>query len=340
MHIILVGTKAQLVKMAPVLIELRNREIAHKFVLTGQHSETVDDLITGFCLSSPDDILVPNHEADSKQKLLCWARSAWKTINALPYLDEARSIVVHGDTLSTLLGALLGRKRKIPVVHIEAGLRSFDILNPFPEEIIRILVSKLSTTFYAPGENAVKNLTNNRVPAASIIDTGENTILDSLRIAISSANSNPLSGEPYCVVSLHRHENQSSRKRFDLLMEFVFSLSATIHVKFVMHPVTRRKLHQTGWTNRLENQGVKLMDRMSYIPFIALLKSSRFLVTDGGSNQEEAACMGLPCLIARLKTERHDGIGKNAVLSELELPVMNSFVQKHALSEWHAAPPA
>ncbi len=81
------------------------------------------------------------------------------------------------------------------------------------------------------------------------------------------------------------------------------------------------------------------MDRMSYIPFIALLKSSRFLVTDGGSNQEEAACMGLPCLIARLKTERHDGIGKNAVLSELELPVMNSFVQKHALSEWHAGPP-
>jgi UDP-N-acetylglucosamine 2-epimerase (non-hydrolysing) len=337
MFLVLIGTKAQLVKMAPVLHEFYKLSVPHKFILTGQHSETIDDLIEDFQLKKPDLNLVPDNEADSKLKLVKWLFLAWKRLIALPDIKQAQNLIVHGDTLSTLLGAIAGKRLGIPIVHVEAGLRSFSLLHPFPEELVRIIVSRFTNIHFAPGLIPSNHLLKRNGVKNRVINTEQNTILDSLRFVL---NSIVISGDhsPYCVVSLHRSENLGSKKRFQQLMKFTRSVSLKIKVKFVLHPVTKIKLDKKGWIDSLSNERIEFINRMNYVSFINLLACSKFLITDGGSNQEEAAYMGLPCLIARHKTERDEGIGKNAVLSNFDAKIMDRFVEAHHQSNWTFQP--
>ena len=334
MHIVLIGTKAQLIKMAPVMLEMERQEVEYMFVLTGQHNETMQDLILDFGLRQPDDVWASLGEADTKVKLLNWVRVAWKEVGSRAYLKTAKSILVHGDTLSTLLGAVVGKKFRIPVMHIEAGLRSFNYFHPFPEELIRIMVSKLSSFHFCPGDWAESNLIKSGVKDEIIINTESNTLLDSLRFALKCKGSEQ-NEKIYAVVSLHRHENLSNNRRFSELMEFVCETSKKINLKFILHPVTKLKLKKNLWNDKLDACGVELLDRSGYVDFIELLGSSRFLITDGGSNQEEASYLGLPCLIMRKATERTDGINKNAILSKYDDSSSQGFIEKHLEKTWN-----
>ena len=337
MHIVLVGTKAQLVKMAPVLLELERQQQEHLFVLTGQHQETMKDLVEAFDIRPADDQWVDLGEADTKIKLLRWLRLAWRAGLQRNYLHEATSILVHGDTLSTLLGAALGRWRGIPVAHVEAGLRSFNYLNPFPEECIRVWVSRLSALHFCPGDWACSNLVKLESKAQhKVINTGLNTIIDSLRLTLAS-HDDDAAGD-YAVASLHRYENLSSQKRFEFLMRQVLAINAQVPVQFILHPVTRLKLQESGWNESLRSAGVELRERMDYVNFMRLLANSRFLITDGGSNQEEAAYMGLPCLVMRKATERREGLGDSAVLSMYKEKVIQDFVAQHLRQRWQLRP--
>ena len=328
----LVGTKAQLVKMAPVIKLMEQRNLPFKFVLTGQHTETLDDLIAAFGIRQPDDVLVDIGESDTKFKLFRWLVTASKAVGKRSYFREgAKAILVHGDTLSTLFGALIGKRYTIPVAHIEAGLRSYNYFHPFPEEIIRVLVSRLSSIHYGPGRWACDNL---KARSGVIVNTQENTLLDSLRIAIENIS---LPGEDlgdYAVVSMHRHENLSNRQRLQFLLQQIVQISEAINVKFILHPVTRTTLAKTGLINKLEGaKNITLSQRMNYLEFISLLSRARFLVTDGGSNQEEASYMQLPCLLLRKHTERQDGLNQNVVISEYRAEVIREFVSKHTNSD-------
>ena len=307
-----IGTKAQLVKMAPLIRELSIRNISYKFVLTGQHTETMSDLIDAFDIREPDDVLVAKGESDSKIKLMYWLVLAFKAVLKREYLkNDTRVLLVHGDTLSTLFGALVGRKYGIPVCHIEAGLRSYNYINPFPEEMIRVITSYLSDVHYCSSSWAVKNL-KKFSKKSTIINTYENTIVDSLRYAISSAEKKH-HDKKYCVFSMHRNENLSNAKRFELIMNILEKVAEYIQVRFIMHPVTKKKLCKTGWYEKfIDNKNIDLVDRMDYVSFAEVLVNSNFLITDGGSNQEEAYHMGLPCLLLRSKTERMEGLGRLA----------------------------
>lgn len=335
--LVLVGTKAQFIKTAPILREMDARGMPYRLVYTGQHSETFDLLEAAFGTRPPDESLVPTFEASTHVSFLSWTLRYW--LAALKRIRSAewrgcRVGLVHGDTASTLFGALALRLARVPVAHIEAGLRSSRWLEPFPEEIIRRLVSRLSQWHFAPDATAAGNLA--RV-GGRIVDTGGNTLKDALLLALEqgAGERDEDAATPYAVVSIHRSENLSGRAVFDMLMQEVIGTAQSIEVRFVLHPATRERIRASGWLPRLKAaEGLRLHERMGYPDFVRLLVGSRFLMTDGGSNQEEAAMMGLPTLLLRRTTERGDGLGGNVELSELEPARIRGFVARHSEKTW------
>jgi UDP-N-acetylglucosamine 2-epimerase (non-hydrolysing) len=341
--LVLVGTKAQFIKTAPILREMDARGMSYRLVYTGQHSETFDLLEAAFGTRPPDEVLVPTFEASTHISFLSWTLRYWRAVLKRvrsPEWRRSRIGLVHGDTASTLFSALALRLAGVPVGHVEAGLRSPRLLEPFPEEIIRRLVSRMSQWHFAPDATAAGNLA--RI-GGRIVDTGGNTLKDALVLALErgAGERGPETTRPYAVVSMHRSENLSNRAVLDMLMQTVIETARNIDVRFVLHPATRDRIRATGWLPRLQDvEGLHLLERMAYPDFVRLLVGSRFLMTDGGSNQEEAAMMGLPTLLLRRATERGDGLGHTVELSKLEPERIAGFVARHAGKTWHLqAPP-
>lgn len=335
--LLLVGTKAQFIKTAPILRELDARYMPYTLVYTGQHSETFELLEAAFETRPPDDILVPEFEASTHGSFFRWCLRYWLAVARRVKSGAWRGTrigLVHGDTASTLFGAIAVRLAGGRVGHVEAGLRSPRLFEPFPEEVIRRVVSRLSALHYVPDAQAESNLRHSH---GIVFNTGGNTLRDALLMALSRID--PLPGEGgaggYALVSIHRSENLSRRADFDMLMEEVLRASEQVPVKFVLHPATREKIHSSSWLSRLQNQPrLELLERMDYPEFVKVLIGSCCLLTDGGSNQEEAAMLGLPTLLLRRATERQDGLGENVVLSGLERDSIRAFVQSHRHRSW------
>lgn len=334
---VLIGTKAQYIKTAPILRELDRRHIAYQLIYTGQHSETFELLEAAFGTRPADDVLVPDFEAATHGRFATWSARYWVAVLRRLFggrWRDTRVGLVHGDTASTLFGAIALRLAGAQVGHVEAGLRSSRLFEPFPEEIVRRLVSRLSRLHFAPDRQAMANLRN---VGGIHVDTGGNTLRDALAMALRRMPTLPGDGGEggYGVVSIHRNENLSQPATFGLLMEEVLSAAERLPLKFVLHPATRARIADSGWLPRLERQpGLQLLERMDYPDFIAMLLGSCFLLTDGGSNQEEAAMLGLPTLLLRRATERHDGLGDNVTLSGLDRDVIRAFVARHAHARW------
>lgn len=334
---VLVGTKAQFIKTAPILVEFDKRDVAYRLVYTGQHSETFDLLEAAFGTRPADDVLVPDVEAATHGRFAKWTLAFWRAAGMRIRRRQWRGApwgLVHGDTASTLFSAIALRMAGVPVAHVEAGLRSPRLLEPFPEEIVRRLVSRLTALHFAPDATAASNLAG---VAGRIVDTGGNTLRDALAMALARMHGSRSHGGEggYAVASIHRSENLSRRADLDLLMEEVMRAAESSPVKFVLHPATREKIRSTGWLARLRDQpGLELLDRMDYPDFVRLLVGSCFLMTDGGSNQEEAAMIGLPTLLLRRATERPDGLDDNVVLSGLKRDCIRGFVEGFAGKRW------
>lgn len=337
---VLVGTKAQFIKTAPILRELDARGIDYRLIYTGQHSETFGLLESAFGTKCPDETLVSAFEAATRVSFLDWCLRYWTAALISIFRGRwkgTRIGLVHGDTASTLFGAIAVRLAGGRVAHVEAGLRSPRLWEPFPEEIIRRLVSRLSDFHFAPDARAVLNLSG---ISGSVINTQGNTLYDALAMVLGRTESLPKSVRGgYAVVSIHRNENLSSVSTFKLLMESVLEASTLVPIKFVLHPATRAKIQAGEWRARLQQAaGLELMERMDYPDFVKLLLRSQFLMTDGGSNQEEAAMLGLPTLLLRRATERHDGLGDNVELSGLKRESIRDFVARRAGKSWDVRP--
>lgn len=339
--LVLVGTKAQYIKTAPVLIELRDRSVSYRLVYTGQHSETFSELEAAFGLPTADDNMVPGTEADSRSGILVWASRFMLAAAGRIRRGEWRGAswgVVHGDTASTLLSALVLRIAGIRVAHVEAGLRSPSLLSPFPEEIVRRVVSRLAALHLAPSVAAAANLAGR---SAEVVETGGNTMRDALRFALSRVDRAPKEpSQDYAIATLHRSENLSRRAVLDLLLEEIVNASRKIQVMFVLHPVTRRALGLNGWLARLEAEpSIRLVPRTDYVTFVHTMLGARFLMTDGGSNQEEAAMLGLPTLVLRAETERSDGLDEGiVVMSNMDRSTIQEFVDIHSGRQWQVRP--
>jgi len=291
------------------------------------------DLIEGFGLPQPSYSLAPISEADTAEKLAKWTFKL--LIKHLKNNSEISTrgyslCLVHGDTVSTLVCALIAKRHNIPVAHVEAGLRSHDLFHPFPEELIRRVVSRISSVYYCSSSSASENIIRQR-PGANIINTEQNTLLDSVRLAAKNNRKREnRDSAPYCIASIHRFENISRRERLSFILDTIRNISKQIAVRFVLHSATREKLLHFGLMEILESEeNIKIIPRMGYFDFISMVQFARFLVTDGGSNQEECSYLQTPCLLMRMHTERDEGIGETTTLSKYDPTIIASFLDKH-----------
>lgn len=333
--LILVGTKAQFIKTAPILRELDRQQIPYRLIYTGQHSETFDLLEVAFGTRPADEKMVPETEASTHASFLGWTLRFWRAaFGKIGAWRGAQGGLVHGDTASTLFGAIALRLSGVSVVHVEAGLRSSRLLEPFPEELIRRWVSRLTKLHLVPDATAENNLRN---VSGTVVNTQGNTLRDSLLLALQHWPDMPSFGGRggYAVVSIHRSENLGRRADFDLLMDEVIHAATVLPVKFVLHPATRERIRKSDWLPKLQAQSsLELLERMDYPDFVRLLVGARCLLTDGGSNQEEAAMLGLPALLLRRATERSDGLGDGIEISYLRPELIRDFIARHAGENW------
>ncbi len=301
------GTRPEAIKMAPLLRELQGRSgIASRVCVTAQHRELLDQVLSVFGIT-PDfdlDLMLPDQ---SPSELLS---------RALPSLDfvirteRPDLVLVHGDTTSCLAGALAAFYRQVPLGHVEAGLRSCDKAQPFPEEMNRQLTDRLSDLLFAPTEQNRQQLLWEGIPKERVFVTG-NTVVDALRTT-SGLGSLPVSeetlaGKRLIVLTAHRREN------FGPPLRHIFSaakrLAATQPELLILCPLHPNPAVRAAASELSEGcPNLLCIEPPEPLAFHALLRRAELILTDSGGVQEEAAALGKPTLVLRETTERQEGL--------------------------------
>lgn len=341
------GTAGELIKMYPLIHWAESQRINWRCLHTGQSGVNFWRQWDDFSLDRKKAISLENTESDLQDSAsalkwflstLLWRPSSVRqkiADSGLPVAPGNPDILfVHGDTLSTLVGAWLGWRLEIPIAHVEAGLRSQFLFQPFPEEINRRLVSEFVTWHFCPDDVATHNLKQAGFEE-HLFNTGGNTLIDAIRLTLSDGRVS--SSAPYAVANLHRHENLSSNDRWRQLVEVTLEAQKICPVEFVMHPPTERKLQEDPVNlKRLQEAGVRLSPRKRFSEFIRLLNGAQFVLSDGGSNQEECSYLGVPCLLMRETTERVEGLGENVVMSYFDPEIIQNFLKNP--DKFHRSP--
>ncbi|MBU4486472.1 MAG: UDP-N-acetylglucosamine 2-epimerase [Candidatus Delongbacteria bacterium] len=333
-HIVL-GTKAQLIKMAPIMKILTLKGIGYNYISTGQHKETIDDILSNFNIKKPDFQLYSGKDITSVFSMLFWSLQilikSFFQKNKVFKNDRKGIVLVHGDTLSTVLGALMGKFSGLKVGHVESGLRSFNLFQPFPEEIFRIITFKIADIMFCPGDWAVENLKKFK---GTKINTLSNTLYDSLIIAkpeIEKIRDIRLPAQKFAIVTLHRFENLKNIEILSKIVDLIIKVSEKINLIFIMHKLTEKKLIKYGLLDKLASvKRIELRQRYDYFRFIKLITCSEFVISDGGSNQEECSYLGKPVLLFRNVTERNEGLGSNAVISKFDEKIIFDFLDNYS----------
>lgn len=330
-----IGTRAQLFKMAPVMLECERRKLQWRWVYAAQHRETISETLKAFELPEPHYTVFDwDTEANTVSKFVYWFikvnLSLFKGKKILGgYTGSEHVVLTHGDTSTTLWGALLGKIFRCKVMHVESGLRSFNLLKPFPEELNRVFTFRMTDYYACPGEWAMKNLEKHK---GIKFNTQENTQIDTLRYGYkkSAQAKINLPNEKYAVVSIHRYENVTNKKQFEKIIFLLEEIAEKYKLLFVLHPVTQNQITKYNLRSRIErNPDIELRPRLEYLPFIKAIKNSEFVITDGGGNQEELYHLGKPTLIFRNETERQEGVGENAVLAKFNKNIIDEFVASY-----------
>lgn len=324
---VFIGTKAQYIKTAPLLRLMDAREVDYRLIDSGQHASLATELRRELGVREPDHRLGGASDVSSIPAALAWsARLATRLVSG----DRLRSevfgggggiCVVHGDTPSTLLSTLMARRAGLRVAHLEAGLRSWRLVHPFPEELIRVIVMRWSDLLFAPDAEALANLERMRVRGRVVALSG-NTSLEAVRHA---APAEETGGGP-AVLTMHRVENLHRRHRLEGFVDLAARIAAERPTVVVLHEPTATALSQAGLDRRLDEAGVTTLPLVPHRQFVAMLAAAPLVVTDGGSVQEECALLGVPTLLWRDRTERPDGLGENVVLSRYDPATVESFL--------------
>jgi UDP-N-acetylglucosamine 2-epimerase (non-hydrolysing) len=251
----------------------------------------------------------------------------WRYVGSVKtYTASAPLVIVHGDTLSTFLGALAAWFAGGWTVHLESGLSSGKITDPFPEELLRRLTFRLARVALCPNDDAVERM--RKFGNCKVIHTGENTLLDCVRLALQSDK--PAASEDvdsYFVASIHRFQNIYQKARLEIIVDQLLGLAEIAPIHFILHPPTVIRLRKYGLYDRLDSApGVLLRQRMPYTEFLVLIAAARGVISDGGSNQEELAYLGVPTVLFRERSERPDGLGANVVLRDDSMRPLAEFV--------------
>ncbi|QDV72317.1 non-hydrolyzing UDP-N-acetylglucosamine 2-epimerase [Botrimarina mediterranea] len=322
--LVLMGTRPEAIKLAPVIAALEADDRFEPLVVnTGQHRELIDQVISLFGLRVDRDLAVmqPNQSLASLTARLLTAID-----DALVALDP-KLVLVQGDTSTVLTGALAAFYRRVPVGHVEAGLRTGNLQSPFPEEGNRLLTTQLAALHFAPTNESRDNLLREHIDPASVIVTG-NTVIDALKMeqrrqedpavgvelrkTLCSVGGADLFEGPMVLVTGHRRENFGTG--FEQICEAIATLAARFTDTKFVYPVHLNPNVQEVVHARLGNlTNVRLLPPQPYSEFVALLAASRVVLTDSGGVQEEAPSLGKPVLVMRDTTERPEGVAAGTV---------------------------
>jgi len=330
--LVIFGTTGELIKLAPVLLELDQRGHAYFLATTGQQVDQIPTFLHQFGLRQPDvwlacgaegrDLSVP---ADIpgwlSMVVLSCLREGPRLRQALAQGPGRGLVLVHGDTMTTVLGAAFGRTLRFPVAHVESGLRSFDLRNPFPEEMNRRLATTLARIHYAPGPWAAAN-----VRGGEVVDTRSNTIRDSLALVPEGDPPLSLPGRQFGIVSLHRFELLRNRPLLSATLTTLAQAAQRTPLLFIDHSVTRAAVERFRLEGVFDETRFVRVPRLPFFDFVRLQRKCAFVVTDSGGSQEECFYLDRPCLLHRVRTERREGLGENAVLSRMKIDILRDFL--------------
>lgn len=313
-----IGTTAELIKIQPVHRMIRERGNPVEIWCTNQQPDDLAEALEDFNLSI--NFLLSDRDRNLRQRreVPAWATGVLvRTLKSRGILRQRLSsdalrplLMVHGDTMTSVLGCLAARIVGASVGHIEAGLRSWDIRNPFPEELNRRAVGRLARLHYAPDEVALRNL---KLARGQVVNTRGNTVVDALK----EFHPGPTASSTL-LVSLHRSELLSDAQLLERTVEEIIALAETVEVRMIVDSLTTAALSSNDLFARLTNSPVMVEPKKRYVDFMQVLANSSAVITDSGGLQEECAALGKPCLVYRNRTERQDGLGENAVLAGLQ----------------------
>lgn len=331
--VVVIGTRPDTIKMAPIILELKKHEDCFDVVTiaTAQHRQMLDQVLEVFKItpSFDLDIMAP------RQTLAGITAKIIAGLDEIFISEKPDMVLVQGDTTTTCIGSLAAFYNKIPVGHIEAGLRTSDKANPFPEEINRRITGCITDLHFAPTQTAKMALLKENVDPKTIFVTG-NTVIDALDYTVNNHHSfsEPLlntivnRGGKIVLVTMHRRENWgqpmtgacNAIKRLAIkypLLDFIFPVHLNPIVRDVVFPIL----------NDVPN--VTLVEPVDYLDFVNLMSKSYLILTDSGGVQEEGPRFGIPVLVLRSVTERPDAVdfGTAKLVGLDEEKIFNTAVQ-------------
>ena len=354
------GTRPEAIKMAPLIKAFENKSARFhvKVCVTAQHRQMLDQVLTLFDIVPDYDLNIMKSNQDLYDVT---ADVLLKCRDVLKHF-EPDLVLVHGDTTTTFTAALAAFYQKIPVGHVEAGLRTFNMFSPWPEEMNRTLTSKLVKFHFAPTAESKKNLLRESVPLDTIHVTG-NTVIDALLFVIEKVKVNPpcIVGLPdylqpgtssdfprIVLITGHRRENFGKKfENFCMALRELAKKFKDVHFVYPVHlnPNVRQPAHKLLKQTELKN--VHLIEPLPYSQFIAMMNRSCIILTDSGGVQEEAPSLGKPVLVIRENTERPEavkagtvkliGTNKEDIISSVSLLLEDDNVFKkmsHALNPY------
>ncbi len=314
------GTRPEAIKLCPLVLELHKHPKFEPHVcVTGQHRQMLDQVLEVFEVS-------PDVDLNLMQPDQTLAGITARAITAIDgYLADYKPdmVIVQGDTTTSFCGALAAFYRRIPVGHVEAGLRTWNRYSPFPEEINRTMTSRIADLHFAPTAWSKENLLKEGVSEDRIFVTG-NTVIDALHIAVKKVRKHPpdipsvpmelLNGDtrPMVLITGHRRENFGDG--FQNICQAIRELSERFPDTAFVYPVHLNPNVRKPVFDLLSGRAnIHLIEPLSYLPFVALMNRSTIVLTDSGGVQEEAPGLGKPVLVMRDTTERPEAVEAGTV---------------------------
>lgn len=309
--IAVIGTRPEAIKMAPVILALKKETWANVQVLaTGQHRDLLDQVNRFFGIVPDIDLNVmqPN------QTLTLLTARLLTSIDKVLQAERPDAVLIQGDTTTVMAVALASFYHRIPIGHIEAGLRTRDFQNPFPEEANRVIAGKLAHWHFAPTDGARQNLLSDGVSDSKITVTG-NTVIDALLMAASNSCALGVSLDPtkkLVLITSHRRENFGAPFiQICRALRALAERNPDVQFLYPVHPNPEIRKVAYEYLSTLSN--FILCDPLEYGPFVAAMKQAYVIMTDSGGVQEEAPALGKPVLVFRDETERPEAVEQQVV---------------------------
>lgn len=349
--VVIFGTRPEAIKLCPVVLALKaDPAFECKVCVTGQHREMLQQVLDVFGVVPDKDLALMR----SNQTLGGLTSRAVAAIDEYLAEENPDIVMLQGDTTTVLAGALAAFYHHIPVAHVEAGLRTWNMESPWPEEANRVLTTRLAKWHFCPTENNKANLLKEGVPEKDIYVTG-NTVIDALMMAKEKVKVNPpvidglpndLMGSDERMVLITGHRRENFGEGFENICTAIKNLAKQFpetHFVYPVHlnPNVREPVERILGAYRGKN--VHLIAPQSYLPFVALMNRSYFILTDSGGVQEEAPSLGKPVLVMRDTTERPEAVAAGTVkvigTNRLAIEEQSSILLKdnHKYSKMSAA---